>query len=320
MSRILTNPDLLFSHRGHQALAEAIAAGFAWPLGGNPFDLLESLVDAGPLQVAMGQPGARIVSYGEFTRARWRKDRATITAGALDLRLRTKGWRSLWAFKEPRPTLVVSDAHGMPALLLGPERLNDFEFWRAHLASFIGSGYTGPSDRFEDVSRQTPDRAALLDSWSRMKDTHQFGPMLRRFGTDRLQAIQAVEGVFSHRLDITSTLHAPEAMLEYQRPIMGFIENNCGIQIQCGTPSAVSDQSGKIISIANGSAVIIDWEAIQQAWLVCRPTSQGPVHSIEAYDMHGEPLVKWCGHRPWGEAEDEVWTNWVGSLLAPSLG
>lgn len=69
---------------------------------------------------------------------------------------------------------------------------------------------------------------------------------------------------------------------------------------------------GRVEVVAEHGHAAWEESALASAWLVCRPTRQGWVHSLEGYDSAGRVVASVFGHRPWGEAEDPVWTSLIG--------
>jgi putative hemin transport protein len=147
----------------------------------------------------------------------------------------------------------------------------------------------------------------LRDRWSRLTDTHQFFGMLKALNLTRLQALDMVGQDYAWALDgeaVTAMFHhaVQEAI-----PIMCFVGNRGCIQIHKGPLQNVKPMGPWLNVMDETFHLHLRADHIRQAWVVRKPTKDGHVTSIEAYDAAGEMIIQFFGARHEGEAEREDW-------------
>ena len=158
------------------------------------------------------------------------------------------------------------------------------------------------------VMQDTPvDLPDLRDRWSKMTDTHQFFGLLRSLKLDRLQALRIVGADFAWQIDrdaVPSLLNlaAADAM-----PIMCFVGSSGCIQIHSGPISNVKPMGPWINIMDETFHLHLRLDHIQEVWAVRKPTADGHVTSVEAYDANGEMIIQFFGQRQEGIDEREDW-------------
>jgi putative hemin transport protein len=55
-------------------------------------------------------------------------------------------------------------------------------------------------------------------------------------------------------------------------------------------------------------------DAISESWMVVKPTVDGPVHSLEVFDSHGNLVVQFFGKRKPGQPELPGWIDLITGL------
>ncbi|NML20410.1 hemin-degrading factor [Pseudoflavitalea sp. G-6-1-2] len=155
--------------------------------------------------------------------------------------------------------------------------------------------------------------AEFRQTWSELKDTHDFFPMLKKFNVSRLHALR-IAGDFARQLDNGVVKQLLEHAAATDLEIMVFVGNNGNIQIHTGPVK-------KIVEIPNWINVMdplfnlhLRLDHINTAWLVKKPTVDGVVHSIEVFDASGELIVQFFGKRKPGIPELPAWTSLVNGL------
>ncbi|MGQ3227215.1 MAG: ChuX/HutX family heme-like substrate-binding protein, partial [Hydrogenophaga sp.] len=61
-------------------------------------------------------------------------------------------------------------------------------------------------------------------------------------------------------------------------------------------------------------------DLIQDVWVVEKPTSDGVVTSVEAFDARGELMAMFFGARKPGQSELQAWRHIVAHLQAAAAG
>jgi putative hemin transport protein len=169
---------------------------------------------------------------------------------------------------------------------------------------------------------ETPDREidveGVLEAWDALIDTHDFFPMLQKFGVGRLQALRLAEGVFTERAKTSSARLALQQAVETETAIMVFAGSPGCIQIHTGEVKKLKEYGLWFNVLDPGFNLHLNEELIETAWIVQKPTKDGPVTSLELYDQDGEMIVQFFGKRKPGRAELDSWRDILQAL--PRLG
>ncbi len=156
------------------------------------------------------------------------------------------------------------------------------------------------------------DVAGFQDAWRGLNDTHAFYPLLQRFRVTRVQALRLAPGGCASRLQVSSI----QAMLEEASgsglPIMVFIGNRGCLQIHTGPVKNIRFFGSEWLNVLDPDfSMHLRITAVESVWAVRKPTQDGVVTSIEAYDDGGNLLVQFFGRRKPGAPEDEAWRSLV---------
>lgn len=162
------------------------------------------------------------------------------------------------------------------------------------------------------------DRAALTEAWGGMTDTHQFFGLLNRFEVERQQSFRLAEGGFTKR---ASRLAVRELLNEASfsgTPIMVFVGSPGCIQIHTGPVVRVEPMEMRGMQWLNvldpGFNLHLREDLIDSVWIVEKPTSDGVVTSVEAFDREGGLMAMFFGARKPGQPEREDWRALVRTL------
>ena len=155
----------------------------------------------------------------------------------------------------------------------------------------------------------------LRDRWSALTDTHQFFGMLNDLKVHRQTAIATVGDDYAYRLadDAVSTMFHNAAAAE-DLPLMVFVANNGIVQIHSGPVSKIVEMGPWINVMDPTFHLHLRRDHIAETWLVRKPTSDGHVTSVEAFNSNGEMIIQFFGKRLEGHAERPVWRALAESL------
>jgi putative hemin transport protein len=154
----------------------------------------------------------------------------------------------------------------------------------------------------------------LRDRWSKLTDTHQFFGMLRALKLGRQQALHMVGEDYAYLVDndaLTAMLHKA---VETQVPIMCFVGNNGCIQIHSGPIQNVKPMGPWINIFDETFHLHFRTDHVSELWVVRKPTADGHVTSLEAYDANGELVIQFFGKRKEGQDERVEWREVAESL------
>ncbi|MBL4740944.1 MAG: hypothetical protein JKY12_08105, partial [Sneathiella sp.] len=166
-----------------------------------------------------------------------------------------------------------------------------------------------PSSSDDDV-----DWVDFRNSWENLKDTHDFFPMLRKFGVDRQQGFRKVGADFAYEVELNAARHAIEIARDKECEIMVFTGNRGCIQIHTGTVKKLVDH-GEWFNILDPKFNLHLNEAlIADCWVSRKPTADGIVTAVEVFDQFGEIIATLFGKRKPGEPELPLWQEIVAQL------
>lgn len=158
------------------------------------------------------------------------------------------------------------------------------------------------------------DKVALLNDWDNMKDTHDFFGMLRKHGVNRLDAVVLSEGKYSYRLNNKSLQPMLEAAAKDRLPIMVFAGNRGNIQIHQGKITTVRVMDNWLNILDPDFNMHLREDLVDTVWVVKKPTTEGIVTAIEAFDRNKEMIAQFFGLRKPGIPELQKWRELVDGL------
>lgn len=160
------------------------------------------------------------------------------------------------------------------------------------------------------------DVSAFQKAWAELKDTHDFFPMLRKFGAAREQALHLANAEMVQAVDKQSFRFILEEAAKRQLPIMIFVGNAGIIQIHTGEVHRISDARGWFNVLDENFNLHIDQDKIARAYVVKKPTVDGTVTSLELFNEAGENVALFFGKRKPGIPEKEEWRALIADLPA----
>jgi putative hemin transport protein len=243
----------------------------------------------------------------------------------VDLRLFMSHWRYGFVVTEEvssgvRTSLQVFDIDGVAVHKIYLTGKSDRAAFDALVARF-----TSPQQSGEIVINPLPARRAdqpddaievanFHKHWRALQDTHDFFGLLQEFGVSRAQAMRLAEPEFAWQVEPAALRQAMEAAVGTKTPIMCFVGNAGCIQIHTG-PIDTLKVMGPWFNILDPSFNLhLREDAIDQAWVVRKPTRDGIVTSLELFDTGGFCFVQFFGERKPGKPELEAWREIAAAL------
>ena len=163
----------------------------------------------------------------------------------------------------------------------------------------------------EDETMPDIDVAAFQNEWLALKDTHDFFTLLRKYKLSRKQALRHAPEGHAYRITPESMKTVFETASERQVPIMVFVSNQNCIQIHTG-PIQKIFVMGPWLNIMDPEFNLhLRQDAIDEAWVVKKPSEAGLVTGIELIDREGTLFNQFFGKRKPGIPELPEWTQLV---------
>jgi putative hemin transport protein len=296
--------------------------------------LLQSLKPCGPLLALTRNHSTVHEKTGVYEKLSGEGAIGLALGEDIDLRLFFHQWHAGLAVTErpqnpgteaPPPSLQFFDKHGTAVHKIFVREQSDHEAWKRVVAQWSDPSASVAFEAAVAAGAKAPvpvDTVAFSEAWGAMTDTHQFFPLLRQFGVERRQGFRLVEGRYTRRVDrnaLRETLM--EAAFE-GTPIMVFVGSPGCIQIHTGPVKRVEpmEMNGKtwLNVLDPGFNLHLREDLIDEAWVVEKPTSDGVVTSLEAFDTQGELMAMFFGARKPGKPELGAWRDILAHL--PTVG
>lgn len=163
------------------------------------------------------------------------------------------------------------------------------------------------------------DWTAFRTAWEKLKDTHAFFPMLRKFGAGREQSFRKIGTDFAYEVDVKAARHVMEKANSSDCEIMVFVGNRGCIQIHTGTVKKLVDFGTWFNVLDPMFNLHLDESKIARCWVTRKPTEDGLVTAVEVFDADGEIITTLFGKRKPGQAELELWRKIVSELPAKDV-
>ena len=140
--------------------------------------------------------------------------------------------------------------------------------------------------------------------------------MLSKLGLDRLEAFRLVGTDMAQPVATGALRRTLEAAAASGQSIMVLVPNKATIQIHTG-PVANLKVVGDWFNVMDpGFNLHLRETAIDQAWVVRKPTTDGTVTSLELFDGEGAVIAYVFGARKPGQAEAQGWRDIVESVAS----
>lgn len=163
----------------------------------------------------------------------------------------------------------------------------------------------------QELPDEEIDKTALQDTWSALRDTHDFIFMLRKFKVSREQAFRIAGPEFARPVPTSSFDNILEAAAASDLSIMVFVNNPGCTQIHSGPINRIKVARGWYNILDPGFSLHVKHKEIARTWIVKKPVDKGVVHSLECFDEAGTVLCYVFGKRKEGQHENEIWRGIV---------
>lgn len=237
--------------------------------------------------------------------------------GEQDSRLFFKHWVFVLSVVEgERESIQVFDATGQAVIKLYRLTQTDQQAWQT-LIQARSTVRDVPLVLLPETPlerRPVKEPQALREGWSRITDVHQFNNLLKKHETDRLSAFEVAGSEWAQTIPCHAIETVMNACKERGIPLMTFVSNTGVVQIHTGAPGQLK-RTGPWYNILDPNFNLhLNTEALKSAWVVRRPTVDGFVTSVEAFDSSDRTVVQFFGQRVEGEHERGDWRALAESL------
>lgn len=306
--------------------AEWVAAGCAGvkatELHGQPQAIFRELGTLGPVMALTRNDWCVHERHGAYLDIQADGPVGLVLGADIDLRVFFSCWKSAWAVEQDgRHSLQFFDGAGVAVHKVYRTEATDVAAYDALVAKFAGESRwpeTTPYAAAVDAP-QVDDAAAWREAWLGMQDTHEFFPLLRKFKVSRLAALAAAGEDLAQTVPADAVERMLESAAQSGLSIMCFVGNRGMIQIHTG-PVQQLRRTGPWYNVLDPKFNLhLDTTAIESAWVVNKPTSDGWVTSLELYSSTGDLIAQFFGERNPGKPELSAWRELMMGLCRVPL-
>ena len=279
-------------------------------------DLLKGLEAVGEVMALTRNESAVHEKIGVYDKVVLGEQASMVLGEQIDLRIFPKAWVHGFAVEkrdgdEIRRSLQFFDASGeaVHKVHLRPaSSLYAYQKLVADLASADQSTHVDVEPIAADEDGRGDVSVDLLrERWSALTDTHQFFGMLRKLKIGRLPAVRSVGRDYAWQLDGDALKAMLALSAQDQLPIMCFVGNRGCVQIHSGPITNIKPMGPWINILDETFHMHLRLDHIRETWAVRKPTKDGHVTSIEAYDDQDRLVIQFFGKRHEGHDEREDW-------------
>lgn len=306
--------------------AELVALGVgktATPLTTDWRGILNDMPEVGRVMCLTRNEHCVHERHGRFEGVDVKGPHGIVLGPDIDLRLFLGTWKHGFAVREPlkqgeRLSLQFFDAAGEAVHKIYATDETDRPAFDALIAR-----YTAPTPPDLKIVARAPDTvdhpdseidvAGLRAAWLGMKDTHEFFGMLRKFKVGRVQALRLVGEDLARELPVRTLRAGFEAAAANGTPIMIFVGSHGCIQIHTGPVKRLVDVHGWFNVLDPEFNLHLRDAGVARVFSVRKPTEDGIVTSIEAFDAHNRNILLMFGARKPGKPELEEWRTIVAN-------
>ena len=306
---------------------ELVALGVgrtATPLASDWRALLNDMPSVGRVMCLTRNEHCVHERHGRFDDVQVSGPHGVVLGPDIDLRLFLSNWRYGFAVREPlknseRLSLQFFDASGEAVHKIYATDETD----RAAFDTLIARYRTQAPVAMEIVPRapDAPDRSdaeidveGLRTAWRAMKDTHEFFGILGKLKVGRVQALRLAGEEFARELPARALRSAIEAAGADGTPIMIFVGNRGCIQIHTGPVKRLVETHGWFNVLDPTFNLHLRDRGVVRVFSVRKPTDDGIVTSIEAFDNRDRNVLLMFGERKPGKPELEQWRALVARI------
>ncbi|MBT0568866.1 hemin-degrading factor [Curvibacter sp. CHRR-16] len=254
-----------------------------------------------------------------------------VLGGAIDLRVFYRHWAHGFAVcerteKGMQNSLQFFDTAGCAIHKVFAKPMTDMAAWYDLVQRFANADQTPslvltpdnatvPDAASTELADAAVDLVAFRQAWASLRDTHDFGKLLKQFGVGRLQALRLADPQYVQAVEPAAAHSLLQAAARDQVPIMVFVANAGMVQIHTGPVHKIVVMGPWVNVLDDDFNLHLRQDLIASAWVVRKPTVDGMVTSLELLDEKGQLIAQFFGARKPGARELCEWRGLIEQLL-----
>lgn len=240
-----------------------------------------------------------------------------VVSADIDLRFFLSGWACVFAVAEQtakgtQRSIQVFDQQGVAVHKVYLTERSELDAWQPLVERFVGEQSTELQVLPPPVAPQRKadadiDSQALREGWATLQDTHHFFALLKKHEVARTQALRLAGEQWAQPLATSELTLLLEQAAAREVPIMVFVGNRHCIQIHTGPVSNLRWMDSWFNVLDSDFNLHLQTRGVIELWRVRKPSVDGVITSLEAFDANGELVIQLFGARKPGMAERDDW-------------
>ncbi|MEH6566768.1 MAG: ChuX/HutX family heme-like substrate-binding protein [Halopseudomonas sp.] len=252
---------------------------------------------------------------------------ALVMNDEIDLRLRLCQWASLFAVTEElsdarvRHSLQIFDLQGRAVHKIYLTETSNTPAW-LDLCAELQEDSMEPltiapaAAREAELADAQVQQAVLRKDWAQLQDSDDFMALLARHRVKTIQALRLAGAQWAQRVPVSALAPALERAASAALGITLEVGNHACLQPYTG-PVQRLQRLGEWFNVLDpGFSLHLRESAIEQLWRVRKPSADGMLSSLQAYDAQGDLIMQVTDARKPSQPEDAVWREQVDALSA----
>jgi len=287
-------------------------------LAGDFRELLKEVTSLGYVMALTRNDHVVHERKGVYENVSFNNHMGLVLGADIDLRLFLGDWKFGFAVHEgDRNSLQFFNSFGEAAHKIYLTEQSNKEAYDALVAKYRAADQDSlaltavkPEKKAEEPTGVI-DTAAFQEEWLNLKDTHEFFGLLRKYKLSRKEALRHAPEGYAYQIKPESMKAVFDAASETELPIMVFVSNPNCIQIHTGPIKKIFVMGPWLNIMDPAFNLHLREDAIDEAWVVRKPTEDGIVTGIELIDKDGVMFNQFFGKRKPGSPELAAWQELV---------
>ncbi|MDH1682244.1 hemin-degrading factor [Pseudomonas chengduensis] len=247
-----------------------------------------------------------------------------VVSADIDLRLFLGDWASVFAIAEEtakgiQRSIQVFDQQGVAVHKVYLTERSVMDAWQPLVERFAGEQNAElkllpPPVAPVRKADAKVDSQALREGWATLQDTHHFFALLKKHEVARTQALRLAGEQWAQPLATSELTVLMEQAAAREVPIMVFVGNRHCIQIHTGPVHNLRWMDSWFNVLDPDFNLHLQTRGVVELWRVRKPSVDGVITSLEAFDADDELVVQLFGARKPGMAERDDWRELAESL------
>jgi putative hemin transport protein len=254
-----------------------------------------------------------------FSSMKMRKQTALYLRPGQDTRFFTNQWAYAFAVNEDeRRSLQFFDHYGVAVhkvYLVNDSHLDNYLHLVTEFKDATQSHVQPMKAPLAEPKANTAiDVQVLRERWSQIKNVHEGQQIINAHNSHRLNVYEALGNEYAIKLPSSVIESALCSLLEKKAETMVFVSNNSCVQSFAGPVNRLL-RTGPWFNVLNDRFNLhLNTEQLSQVWLIKKPSDNGFVHSLNAFDKNNNEVLTMTDNRAKGEQESLLWVELIDIL------